>query len=383
MQYVSLLLISLCLMLLACWPVLAASQVERIYGMNQFQTAVQVAYKMNPGKVDTIVLANGNGFADALAGVPLARQKNAPLLLVNETPDTSNDALLYIQKHLDPNGQIYLLGGTGVISNAFIDSLRNLGFDAAQVSRLAGADRYMTAVQIAKEMKHDGTEFFIVSGEDYPDAISASTPAALLGAVSQEEAEYLHSQGEHVLARLGGVPILLTPSHGPVPDSIADYLNSLNPWLGKQVFNVVGGTAAVSPDMLNQLFARMKYSGVIRTRYQGDDRYATSAAVNRIGYEAYYQRLGMGGIIPRVYVASGNNYTDALNGALLAAVNHAPLVLVSNSVEESTLRLLREYAEKNQAHGYTRALMTVIGTAKDIPDEVVQQLNQAYSVAPF
>ncbi|MDR3289163.1 MAG: cell wall-binding repeat-containing protein [Peptococcaceae bacterium] len=377
-KYVLLLFLSILLTCVSSKAVLAAGQIERIYGMNRFQTSVQIAYKMNPSKVYNVVLANGNGFADALAGVPLARQKNAPLLLVNDLPENSYDALLYVQKHLDPEGQIYLLGGTSVISESFIDALGRLGFDSAHIHRLAGVDRYATAVEIAKEMQHDGTEFFLVSGEDYPDALSASVAASLLGNVTAEEAQYLNNQGEVTSARLGGVPILLLPSRGEVPDSVLHYLNRLNPWLGRQAFHMVGGTAVVPDQIVQNLFSRMKYAGMLRTRYQGNNRYETSAAVNRIGFEIFYARQGKGNIIPRIYVASGTNYSDALNGAVLAAVNHAPLVLVSEVVDASTLALLREYAEKNRANGYTQTVITVIGTVKEVSDEAVRALSEVY-----
>jgi putative cell wall-binding protein len=375
-------LICLITAVLICSPALAAAHAERVYGMNKFQTSVQVAYKINPGTVYNVVLANGNGFADALAGVPLARQKKAPLLLVDNKPENSSDALLYIQKHLDPEGQIYLLGGTAVIDDSFVERFKDMGYKSDNIHRLAGADRYATAVEVAKQIEHDGIEFFLVSGENFPDALSASVAASLLGSITEEEAKYLSAQGIPTSPELGGVPLLLLPSDGSVPDCVVNYLNSLNPWLrnaaGKQsqYFNIVGGQSVIPDAVVNDLINRMKYSGSVRYRYQGADRYATSAAVNRIGFEAYYANQGKGRIIPQIFVATGEDYPDALTGAVLAALNHAPLVLTADPIPAATEQLLFEYKAANLAQGHNDIKVTIIGNTDSITDNLKDKITE-------
>lgn len=359
-------------------PVLAANQVERIYGMNKYQTAVQVAYKINPGIVQNVVLVNGNSFADALAGVPLARQLNAPLLYLDNTPEASVDALSYIQNHMDHYGQLYLLGGTGVIPESFVDSLGAMGYNRTNVHRLAGADRYATAVEVAKQMQHDGTEFFVASGDNFPDALSASVAASLLGTVSQEEADHLSMYGLETYPELGGVPLLLLPSDGTAPDSVVNYLNSLTPWLGVQAIDIVGGESALSSTVVQNLKSRMNYPVIDRPRYQGINRYATNAAINRIGFEIYYSRQGKGSITPHIYVATGENYADALTGAVLAAQNHAPLVLVTDPVPLEIQKLLSHYASENALQGGVYTTMTVIGNYESVSDPVIFQLQNLF-----
>ena len=372
------LLSTLIFVLFVAHPVQAA---ERIYGMNKFQTAVQVAYRINPGTVNSVVLANGNGFADALAGVPLARQKNAPLLLVDSTPGTSGDALTYIDKHLDRGGSVYILGGTGVVPDSFVSALVGMGLDRRNIHRLAGTDRYATAVEVAKEMQHNGTEFFLVSGENFPDALSASVAAALLGSVAPEEAEHLRQvTGLPHAPELGGVPFLLMPSSGRAPDSVVDYLNSVSlpALVPLQFFDIVGGEAAVSDSVVNDLKSRVYRFGSVRMRLAGADRYATSAAVNRLGFENYYANTGVGYKNPRIYVATGEDYADALCGAVLAAMNHAPLVLVSDSLPPATIDLLLHYRDENSHDPPVDTSIIVIGSPSTISDATVEQMERLF-----
>ncbi|MFP3441662.1 cell wall-binding repeat-containing protein, partial [Pantoea sp. SIMBA_133] len=65
-------------------PVLAKIQfknkVERISGKDRYKTAIEVS-KAGWEKSDTVVLARGDEYPDALAGAPLAYKYDAPILL--------------------------------------------------------------------------------------------------------------------------------------------------------------------------------------------------------------------------------------------------------------------------------------------------------------
>ncbi len=81
---------------------------------------------------------------------------------------------------------------------------------------------------------------------------------------------------------------------------------------------IVGGTAAVSPSIQSELNAR--YPGAV-TRLGGADRYATSLDVNSKYFSSPKQ----------VYLATGSNFPDALTGGVLAAENHAPILVTPSS----------------------------------------------------
>ena len=63
----------------------AMRSTERIAGTDRFDTAVQVAKKFFDMKSSTVVIANGNGFADGIVAGVTAMANNAPLLLVDDS----------------------------------------------------------------------------------------------------------------------------------------------------------------------------------------------------------------------------------------------------------------------------------------------------------
>src|SRR5262249_51648461 len=66
-------------------------------------------------QADAVVLAQSTNFPDAIAGTPLAADKNAPMLL---TPSTGLDSRVAdeIERVLAPGGDVYILGGTAALS---------------------------------------------------------------------------------------------------------------------------------------------------------------------------------------------------------------------------------------------------------------------------
>lgn len=86
--------------------------VDRVSGLNRYQTALKIVNKYNASFNYNVMLASGGDFPDALSGGVLAAKKRIPILLAgNNTldPDVAN--------YIKGNGRItmYLLGGTGVI----------------------------------------------------------------------------------------------------------------------------------------------------------------------------------------------------------------------------------------------------------------------------
>lgn len=380
-------IISLLFFNLQVGTVFAADIVERVYGLNRYQTAVQIAFKINPGIVQTIILANGNSFADSLAGVPLAKQKKAPLLYVGNTPADSGDAFSYIQNHLAKGGEIYILGGSGVVPDNFISALVNLGIRLDNIHRLGGSNRYETAVAIAKEINNNGTEFFIASGENFPDALSGSVRAAVLGDITQEEADYQTSIGKPTIAVEGGVPLLLIPSDGTVPDCVIDYLNSVSMpgwlpnWLQKQFFNILGGTGAVPVEAIKKLSEnvnRFDSDSGIRYRYNGIDRYQTMETINHEGFEDFYVKRGLGYKVPHVYIATGEDFPDALAGAVLAALNHSPLILVNNDLPTPSIDLLAHFSSENSQGSPVNTTLTVIGDTQSVSESAKDFLQSVF-----
>jgi parallel beta-helix repeat protein len=150
--------------------------VERIAGTNRYNTAALIAEKMaNIGSIaNSAVIAVGTNFPDALAAAAYAAQNRQPILLVTENalPATTSTAITNLQ--LD---HLIIAGGTSVISGSVADALAL----QASVERIAGSNRYSTAVALADYYSLTQPFYFIATGTNFPDAITGAVLAAKLG----------------------------------------------------------------------------------------------------------------------------------------------------------------------------------------------------------
>lgn len=381
-------LLSFCILLALVFPanIVAATdnETERLYGSNRMETMYQIALQQYPGMVDSVVLASGYGFADALAGVPFAHQKYAPILLVDKVPKADSNAVQYITNHLRADGKVYILGGSSVISGECEKALNSSGISAENIIRVAGANRYETTVEIAKNMVHDGSEFYVVSGVNFPDALSASALAATTNYHTTEEADYLTNQGTSTEASRGGVPIMLLPSNGTIPDIIVEYLNnSLLDHTQKQTLHLIGGTSAIpelSIQELNTKVTNLSSEGV--KRISGSDRYDTNKnlILQQDRFDKSWQNNGQGLPVPQIVLAYGQDYPDALTGAVLAANIKAPLVLINKNLPEATSDILLNFYQRNfSAAQATATNIIVLGGTGVVSPETVTKADYLFN----
>ena len=99
----------------------ASESYARLAGQTRYQTSIAVAQSFNSGQVGNVVIASGNGFADALSVSVLAGKLDAPILLANQNISKSQDALDYINKHMS-NGTVWIAGGTKQLTVALKQS---------------------------------------------------------------------------------------------------------------------------------------------------------------------------------------------------------------------------------------------------------------------
>jgi YVTN family beta-propeller protein len=172
------------------------------------------------------------------------------------------------------------------------------------VDRISGADRYSTAVAISQASFPSPAAVpyvFVATGSNYPDALAAGPLAASLAG-----------------------PLLLTASDS-LPSVVAAEVARLNP--AKIV--VIGGEGAVSASVYSQLAAIQ--SDI--ERIAGTDRYDTGRDVVEFGFASAGE----------VWIATGQNYPDALSAGAVGAGTGYPVVLVdglANSIDSATLALL-------------------------------------------
>jgi uncharacterized protein len=292
----------------------AVESVKRISDQNRYGTAVDIA---NQGwkSPESVIIARGDDFPDALAGTPLAHKLKAPILL---TAKNSLSAEVKTQLKNHKPKKIIILGGKGAISLNTEKEIKQIF--AGAIQRIAGADRFETAELIAKELGGSPDKAILAYGYNFPDALSAASYAAQKG-----------------------YPIVLTNK---------DYLpKSSNRVLkGKKEIIVVGGEAVISTKVTSKL------SGV--NRVYGKGRFGTSANI--------IKKLGMN--TDRVFVANGFGFADALAGSVLAAKMNAPLILVEK--DRLPYDISQLVKEKHVAH------YTVLGGKAVVSEGVVDALGK-------
>lgn len=274
---------------------------ERISGSDLFDTSARISARAFPGGADRVYLATGTDFADALGAAAAAAGSASPVLVTR--PDSVPAPVLAELARLRPSS-IVVSGGPRAVSEAVLEQARAV--TGADVTRLAGDDRYATARAVAVVAAEDAVgggsgrptpaTVFLASGETFPDALSASGAAGRSGS-----------------------PLLLTAA-GALP---ATTVEQLALWRPARVV-VLGGPAAVSDAVLRQAGAA---SGATVERLAGATRYETAAAA-----------LAAAPSPATVWLARGDGFTDALGGAAAAAALGGALVIVPRGGPTGQLR---------------------------------------------
>ena len=194
-----------------------------------------------------------------------------------------------------------LLLGLGVVLSAM--AMTTMAGAVTQYVRVGGTDRIDTAVKLANTfLTSPNAEVFVASGDNFPDALAAGAAAA-----------YKHA------------PIILVHSNS-LPDEARDEIYSLKP----THVTVVGGPTAISNAVATAIAqaAHDANPNATATRVGASvgTRYDTAAAVSKSVFPAN---------VPIVYIASGENFPDALAGSAAAGSQGGSLLLVQPTGVES------------------------------------------------
>jgi putative cell wall-binding protein len=266
-------------------------ETKRIAGDSRTLTAVEISKEGWSEGSDSVILARGDKFPDALAGAVLAEAYEAPILLTDSKTLTAETAEEI--ERLEAK-TIYILGGTGAIS-AEIETALSADYT---VERISGDDRYETAANIAKHLqskdKLQTNKAVNAYAQNFPDALAISSWAAQ-----------------------NGVPILLSET-AYLPEATTQALSDLE--ITETI--ITGGTGVISAQVESELPEP--------TRYGGNNRYET--AINIIE--------GLGQSTDTIFVATGSNFPDALAGSALAAKQDNAILLVSDPLDRSVKEFL-------------------------------------------
>jgi len=289
----------------------------RLAGFDRYETASQIA-KSGWAQSDYAILAFGENYPDALSAAPLAKKYNAPILLTTSKslPNTTKQTLIDLQVK-----NVIIIGGTGVILASVESELQSMGLNT---TRIFGNDKYETSIKVAQQITTTPSTLFVVTGEDYPDALSVAS-----------------------IASIKQIPIILVPNDS-MPASVKNYLAVIN--VSKTY--VIGYSDIISDKVCNQ-FPNTE-------RILGSDKYARNIAVNQM-FNSNFKS-------DNICVATGEGFADALTGTAYSAKISEPIILINNDSPTNTKDYYQQRLSK-ASNVYT------FGGTGIISDNVIQDLN--------
>ncbi|MDO5649148.1 MAG: choice-of-anchor I family protein [Gallicola sp.] len=175
-----------------------------------------------------------------------------------------------------------------------------------KTDRFSGDTRYDTAIDISSKNYSSSKTVVLVSGENFPDALSAG-----------------------VLAAAKNSPILLAKTNSIDEKTVREIKR-----LKAENIIIIGGDAAISSQL--EGFLKSTFQNV--SRIGGKDRYETSLKIAE-------EMAALPSFSKEAMIASGENHPDAMSIGGYAASKNSPVLLVrEKSIPEST----RDFLAKNK-----------------------------------
>lgn len=262
---------------------------ERLIGNLRYQTAVEVS-KYGWFKADSAVVVSGFDLMSSLCSTPLAKLKQAPILLTEEnklTDDTKTELIRLGVKN------VYLVESGNRLSAKVQNDLKALGI---KVNYIKGKDIYDMSLKVANEINKIApvSKVAIVNGEKgIADATSISGPAAE-----------------------NNMPIILT-SQSKGLNYAKSFINN-----NKITERYIIGGETVLPNSI--------FSGIKNTkRLFGARRDETNAKV----IEAFYPKKSLDKVfVVKNGIQNSSHLVDAISLGSLAAKDKSPIVLTNGSL---------------------------------------------------
>lgn len=189
-------------------------EVERIYGKDRLATSLEVAKRLNPSHSKTIIV-NQKAFADAMVIAPYAARNKIPIVLVSDKNYKRRDVTEYMTGR-----STMVVGGELVVSKRMFNSFPN-------ATRIAGATRYQTSVDVANKYFGKSKDILVVTGHDFSDGLTGS-----------------------IMAAKRNIPMLLV-SKSKVDNSVKTYIKKKK----IQNYTLLGGLKAIDGTVHKKLFA--------------------------------------------------------------------------------------------------------------------------------
>lgn len=307
---------------------------SRLGGDDRYKTMALISKASFPtdGSCETVIIARGSEFPDALAASALAGVKGAQVL-ITETDVLTAETKAEI-KRLGAKNAI-VLGNEYSVSERTYNEIKSLM--TGTTTRIGGETRYETAYDIYKTNTGWGKTAIVATGKKAADSLSISPIAYTLKA-----------------------PIFLAAEDGTVSKDVLDAI-------AKGGFDrviVLGDKYSVSDDTVAGIKKLVKNT----ERLGGADRYATSQltadwAMKNCDFTCANAMLTAG---------RDGKYADALVASSLGANNASPLLLVDEGKEGATCidkTLAANKADVEKAY--------VLGDKHTVSDELLKAIEKA------
>ncbi|GAA2974658.1 cell wall-binding repeat-containing protein [Finegoldia magna] len=293
---------------------------SRIAGQNRYESAARISREQFTNAKKVIVV-NAQKYADALSATTLSDGKYSILYTEKDSLPTATRNEI---QRLNPV-EVYLLGGKQSISSGIENILKKY---SNKVTRIAGRDRYETSAKVAAMSKKKNV--VIASGENFSDPLYASS--------------YAYSNNAKILLSSGKT----------LSRQTRDYLLRNKSSIGK--VTVVGGGQSISSATVRYI---QSVTGKNVSRISGRNRYDGSVKVaNSMNKD-------------KVFIASGEDFADALAISPLAQKLNAPILLSSRSkLDTSVIAFLNNFKKSIKdvyiVGGYRTIDNNVYGTVKNV-----------------
>ena len=148
---------------------LGGFNVKRLAGATRYETNLEILKEAGAsGKL--VLVCTGKDFADGLS----ASAVNLPILLVKDSLSATQKKWI---ESVDAD-RFYIIGGKNAVNTRIENALKGYG----ETSRIEGATRYYTSVNIAKTFFDNPYMVVLAYGENFPDGLSAGPLAYSVGA---------------------------------------------------------------------------------------------------------------------------------------------------------------------------------------------------------
>jgi len=285
---------------------------QRIGGQTRFDTAIEISKEFvakTKKPVDSVILCTGYGYADSVSATPFAVYVNAPILLTDKDTLTSATQARISEMNVK---KVYVIGGTGVISDNVVTTLNNMGLS---VERIAGNNRFDTNRLILEKIPLTlwGKTPKFINGYDVFSGLIVSVDT-----IDNDDTNKIN-------------PVVLIDKNPTDDYSISSqYIKTLS----TNLYNIYGdklhpyisinGTFLWLPDvnhnqihseMLNYCTSSSSESKLDSNTYPaGDNHYFSSNFVSH----PYATNS--------VLITTGLNYIDAISAGPLSAITYSPIV---------------------------------------------------------